>query len=51
MALLLKCGRDERAEWRRELHRLLPDMEVRPWRDPGDPDDIEFALVWKPGAG
>ena len=51
MALLLKCGRDERAEWRRELHQLLPDMEVRPWSDPGNPDEIEFALVWKPNAG
>ncbi len=51
MALVLKCGRDERAEWRGELHRLLPDMEVRPWHQAGDPDDIEFALVWKPDAG
>ena len=51
MALVLKCGRDEFAEWRSELHRLLPDMEVRPWRQAGNPDDIEFALVWKPGAG
>ncbi|MCH8137849.1 MAG: glyoxylate/hydroxypyruvate reductase A, partial [Proteobacteria bacterium] len=51
MALVLKCGRDERAEWRRELHRLLPDMEVRSWHQAGDPDDIEFALVWKPDAG
>ncbi len=51
MALVLKCGRDERARWRRELRRLLPDIEVRPWSDPGDPDDIEFALVWKPEAG
>ncbi len=51
MALVLKCGRDERAEWRRELHRLLPDMAVRPWHQAGNPDEIEFALVWKPGAG
>jgi glyoxylate/hydroxypyruvate reductase A len=51
MAIVLKCGRDEEAQWRRELNRLLPDLEVRPWSDPGDPDDIEFALVWKPDAG
>ena len=51
MALVVKCGRDERAEWRGELHRLLPDMEVRLWHQAGEPDDIEFALVWKPGDG
>lgn len=51
MALVLKCGRDEREEWRKELGRLLPDVEVRDWSDPADPDEIEFALVWKPDAG
>ena len=37
--------------WRAALNEVLPDLEIRPWEDPGDLEEIEFALVWKPPHG
>ena len=51
MALVIYVG-PARAEWWREtMQGLLPDIECRLWDDPGDRDEIEYALVWRPPLG
>lgn len=37
--------------WSRALKQELPDLEIRPWDAPGDLDEIEYALLWKPPSG
>ncbi len=42
---------DDPVAWRRALTALLPELA---WRDdsaPGDPAEVEVALVWKPPPG
>jgi len=51
MAILFLSPSDDPAEWLPELHRQLPDREVRVWPDIGDPDDIDYAMIWRPPAG
>jgi glyoxylate/hydroxypyruvate reductase A len=51
MAILFLSPSDSPAEWLPELHRQLPDREVRVWPDIGDPDDIDYAMIWRPPAG
>ncbi len=51
MALIIKTDIERGESWHRAFRELLPDMEVRDWSDPGDPDAIEFALVWQPPRG
>ncbi len=51
MALLFYSEPDDREPWIESLGRQLPDLEVRVWPDIGDPDEIEFALVWQPPRG
>lgn len=49
---LLFCSTSDNAqEWRAEIAKRLPDLEIRVWPDIGDPADIRMALVWKPPAG
>jgi glyoxylate/hydroxypyruvate reductase A len=49
---LLFCSASDSAEdWRREIARHLPDLEMRVWPETGDVADIEVAVVWKPPAG
>jgi glyoxylate/hydroxypyruvate reductase len=49
---LLFCSASDNAEdWRREIAKRLPGLEIRVWPDVGDPGDITMALVWKPPAG
>ncbi len=51
MALVLHI-RSRRAEWwLAHLRALLPELEVRPWDDPGPLDAIRYAVVWQPPAG
>lgn len=33
------------------MQALLPEMECRLWEDPGDPADVEYAVVWRPPPG
>ncbi len=42
---------DDPVAWRRALGAALPDMVWRDDADPGDPADVEVALVWKPPPG
>ena len=37
--------------WSQALKQELPDLEIRPWNAPGDLDEIEYALLWKPPSG
>ncbi|MBM3572375.1 MAG: glyoxylate/hydroxypyruvate reductase A [Alphaproteobacteria bacterium] len=47
MALLFKGLSDNVEEWRRELTRRIPDLDMRIWPDVGDPADIDVAFTWQ----
>ncbi len=51
MALLFKSDIDRGDSWRRVLLELEPELDLREWPEIGDPNDIEYALVWKPPQG
>jgi glyoxylate/hydroxypyruvate reductase A len=51
MALIFYSEMDPFETWRDALRREIPDLDIRNWDDPGDPADIEIALVWRPPAG
>lgn len=51
MALLFYSEPDDPAPWIEALGRELADLEIRVWPEIGDPDEIEFALVWQPPRG
>lgn len=51
MALVFRSEVDRADLWRAALARAMPDLEFRDWEEPGDPADVEFALVWKPPRG
>lgn len=44
--LLFRSPSDPADTWTEALQRRLPDLDVRVWPDTGDPQDIEYALVW-----
>ena len=48
MALIIKTDLERGDSWFRAFRELLPDMAVCEWAEPGDPNEIEFALVWDP---
>ncbi len=51
MALILKTDIERGRSWHRAFARLLPDVPLRDWSAPGDPSEIEYALVWQPPRG
>lgn len=51
MTLLFCSASDSAEDWRREIARHLPGLEMRVWPETGDVADIEVAVVWKPPAG
>ncbi len=51
MALLFKSDIDRGDSWRRVLLELEPGLDLREWPEVGDPNDIDYALVWKPPKG
>lgn len=51
MALLFHSDDDDPEEWREELSRLVPSLDVRVWPDVGNPEDIDLALVWRAPPG
>ena len=51
MALLFHSEVDDPAEWREELARLVPSLDLRIWPDIGNPEDIDLALVWRAPPG
>jgi len=51
MALLFQSSIDSAERWSTELHRLLPDLEIRVWPQIGNTGEIDVALVWRPPSG
>ena len=51
MALLFQSAVDSAPHWRRELTRLEPALDIRVWPATGIPDEIDYALVWRPEPG
>jgi glyoxylate/hydroxypyruvate reductase A len=51
MALLFKSETDRADLWRGAFAKADPKLDFRQWPDVGDPDDIDFALVWHPIKG
>jgi glyoxylate/hydroxypyruvate reductase A len=51
MALIFYSESDPFDDWRDALETAVPDLDVRHWDTPGDPAEIEFALVWLPPRG
>ncbi len=51
MALLFKSDIDRGDAWREAFRVLAPELEVREWPDVGDPEEIDYALVWRPPKG
>jgi glyoxylate/hydroxypyruvate reductase A len=51
LALLFSSPVDDPKPWVAAFAREMPDIEVRVWPALGDPEDIEFALVWQPPLG
>ncbi len=51
MALILHLRTARELWWQSHLQKLLPEIECRLWREPGNPDDIEYAVVWRPPEG
>ena len=46
-AVLFYSTNDSPTEWESQLRDFIPNLDMRVWPDVGDPNDIEFALVWK----
>lgn len=50
-AILFRSENDSPEEWAERLEERIPGLDFRIWPDVGDPDDIQFALVWKLPSG
>lgn len=51
MALIIRVGPAREKWWQEHMQSLLPEIDCRLWDDPGDPSEIEIAVVWKPPVG
>lgn len=51
MALLFWSDIDPADWWRDALGESIADLDFRVWPEVGNPDDIDFALVWEPHPG
>jgi len=51
MALIIRVGPARQQWWVEHMQALLPEIACRSWDEPGDPAEIEYAVVWKPPAG
>jgi glyoxylate/hydroxypyruvate reductase A len=49
--LIFRSGSDRTEWWRSQFREKAPDVEIRLWEEPGDVEDIEYALVWNPEPG
>ena len=48
--VLFKSQTDDPTLWKTELSRYLAHLDFRIWPDVGDPQDIEYLLIWgEPG--
>lgn len=51
MAVLFKASADNADLWRREIHARVPDIEFRVWPEVGDPEAVEFVLLFRAEPG
>ena len=51
MALIIRVGAARQEWWLEHVRSLLPEIDCRSWDEPGNPENIEIAVVWKPPAG
>ena len=51
MAILIVTTKGNQEEWRDQLVRLRPDLDIRVYPDNKNPDDVQFALAWNPPVG
>jgi len=51
MALLFYSLSDSQPDWTSAIAKVMPGESLRIWPDLGAPEDIEFAIVWKPPPG
>lgn len=51
MAILIHCPWPNAQVWLDRLRAALPDTEIRVWPELGEPDEIDFAMVWQLPAG
>jgi glyoxylate/hydroxypyruvate reductase A len=51
MALLFYSLSDSQPDWTSAIAKAMPGESLRIWPDMGPPEDIEFAIVWKPPPG
>ena len=51
MAILFYSKSDNPEPWRDAIERELPELSFRVWPDVGAPDEIRYALVWRPEHG
>ena len=49
--LLFMSSLDDPDRWKLAFQLAWPELEVRVWPNVGNPDDVDFALVWKPEPG
>ena len=47
MALLFCCPWQNAPLWLETLREMAPDLDIRVWPDAGNPEDIDYALVWE----
>jgi glyoxylate/hydroxypyruvate reductase A len=51
VALILHVSGARADWWRHTMQALLPELACRSWDAPGDPNEIDYAVVWKPPPG
>lgn len=51
MAILFKIGAGDPTLWKREITARVPGQEFRNWPEVGDPEDIEFVLLFRAEPG
>lgn len=50
-AVLFRSGNDNPVAWREALTKRIPGLDLRVYPDIGNPEEIDFALVWKAPRG
>lgn len=51
MTLLIVAPNRDTGAVEEHLHRLAPKLEVRVWPELGDPEEIDFAVLWRHSPG
>ena len=51
MSIILRVGPAHQSRWKSTLAAQLPELGVRLWDEPGNDEDIRYAVVWRPPAG